>query len=109
MVHSLCNFKFDENTLQPKIIELNQTTLLIYKISPLSLECDKQKMITGCDFCIMQIQCVCPIITSQFYLKPRLKACQNKTRNITKLNPINLALLQEFLDAPKAQHKYADF
>ena len=58
MVHSLCNFRFVENTLQPKniIIELNPTTILIYRISLLSLECDQnQKMITRCDFCIMQI------------------------------------------------------
>ena len=109
MVHSLCNFRFVENTLQPKIIELNPTTILIYKISLLSLECGQnQKMITGCDFCIMQIPCLCSITTSQFYLKPRLTACQNKTRNITKLHPINLALLQEFFDASKTQHIYAD-
>lgn len=39
MVHSFCNFRFMENFIQPKILELNPTTILIYKVSLLSLEC----------------------------------------------------------------------
>ena len=109
MVHSFCNFRFMENFIQPKILELNPTTILIYKVSLLSLECGQnQKMVTGCDFCLMQVPCMCSVTTTQFYLKPRLTACQNETRNITKLHPINLALLQEFFDSSLTQHIYAD-
>ena len=109
MVHSFCNFRFLENSIQPKIVELNPTTILVYRISLLSLECGQtQKMVTGCDFCLMQIPCICSVTTTQFYLKPRLTACQNETRNITKLHPINLALLQEFFDSSVTEHIYAD-
>ena len=98
-----------ENFIQPKIFELNPTTILIYKVSLLSLECDQnQTMVTGCNFCLMQVPCMCSVTTTQFYLKPRLTACQNETRNITKLHPINLALLQEFFDSSLTQHIYAD-
>ena len=109
MVHSFCDFRFLENTILPKLVELNPTTILVYRISLLSLECGQnQKMITGCDFCLMQVPCMCSITTTQFYLKPRLVACQNESRNITKLHPINLGLLQEFFDPAMTEHIYAD-
>ena len=109
MVHSFCNFRFMENSIQPKILELNPTTILVYRISLLSLQCGQNhKMISGCGLCLMQLPCVCSVTTTQFYLKPRLTACQNETRNITKLHPINLALLQEFFDPSMTEHIYAD-
>ena len=46
--------------------------------------------------------------TTQLYLHPRLTACQTITRNITKLQPLNLALLQEFFDSSVTEHIYAD-
>ena len=109
MVHSFCNFRHLEHFIQPKIVELNPTTILVYRISLLSLECGQtQIMVTGCDFCFMQIPCICPVTTTQLYLKLRLTACKNETRNITKLHPINLALLQEFFDSSVTEHIYAD-
>ena len=109
MVHTFCNFRFLENNLQPKIVELNPTTILVHKTPLLSLECGQShKMVTGCDFCLMQIPCMCSVTTTHFYLKPRLISCPNQSRNITKLHPINLALLQEFFDYSKTEHIYAD-
>lgn len=43
MVHSFCNFRFQENTILPKLVELNPTTILVYRISLLSLECGQNK------------------------------------------------------------------
>ena len=109
MVHSFCNFRFVENSIQPQILELNPTTILVYKISLISLECgENQKMITGCALCLMQIPCLCSITTTQFYLKPRITACMNETRNVTKVHPVNLALLQEFFDSSLTEHIYTD-
>ena len=43
MVHSFCNFRFVENSIQPQILELNPTTILVYKISLISLNVKKTK------------------------------------------------------------------
>ena len=32
----------------------------------------------------------------------------NETRNVTKVHPVNLALLQEFFDSSLTEHIYAD-
>ena len=51
---------------------------------------------------------MCSVTTTQFYLQLPLTACQNKTQNITKLHPLNLALLQQFFDPSVIKHIYAD-
>ena len=65
-------------------------------------------MVSGCGFCIMKFPCMCSVTTTQFYLQPRLTGCQNETQNITKLHPLNLALLQQFFDPAVVKHIYAD-
>ena len=65
-------------------------------------------MVSGCDFCIMKFPCMCSVTTSQFYLQPRLTACQNTANNITKLHPLNLALLQQFFEPSVVKHINAD-
>ena len=65
-------------------------------------------MVSGCDYCIMKLPCMCSITTKQFYLQFRLTTCQNETQNITKLHPLNLALLQQFFDPSVIKHIYAD-
>ena len=67
-----------------------------------------KKMIKWCDFCIIKIPCLCSITTATFHLQPRLTACHNFTKNITKLHPLNLVMLQEFFDPSLTQHIYAD-
>ena len=97
-VQSFCNFRFMENAI--KRIEVKPSTILVYRNSLLSLECGlHQRMITGCDFCIMNIPCHCSITTKNHYLQPRLATCSNETRNVTTEHPFNLALLQEFFDS----------
>ena len=108
-VNSHCDFRFVHNQISQKVIELNPNTILLYRTPVLSLECGSgQKMVSGCDFCIMKFPCMCSVTTTQFYLQPRLTGCQNETRNITKLHPLNLALLQQFFDPAVIKHIYAD-
>ena len=42
-VHALCNFRFVHDTIKPKILELNPSTILIYRTSLLSLECGREQ------------------------------------------------------------------
>ena len=91
------------------MIEVKPSTILVYRNSLLSLECSlHQRMITGCDFCIMNIPCHCSITTKNHYLQTRLATCSNESRNVTTVHPLNLALLQEFFDSSMTEHIYAD-
>ena len=108
-VNSYCDFRFVHNQITPKVIEINPSTILLYRTPVLSLECgNEQRMVSGCDYCIMKFPCMCSVTTSQFFLQPRLTACQNETKNVTKLHPLNLALLQQFFDSSVIKHIYAD-
>ena len=63
----------------------------------LSLDCPKrQRILRGCDFCILQLPCMCSISTDTQYLPPRLEKCRNESDEVTILYPVNLALIQEF-------------
>ena len=102
LVKRLCNFRFVQNVLKPNIIELTPTSVLVYKVKSLTLDCPKeQKVIPGCTFCIMNIPCKCSYSTSDLYLPPRLVTCYKSNVNGTTLHPFNLALLQEFFDETK--------
>jgi hypothetical protein len=53
--------------------------------------------IDGCDFSIITIPCHCKIQTSTNKFLPNLADCNSlQSNNITKLHPVNLALLQHF-------------
>lgn len=108
-VHSICDFRFVQDALSPKIIEINPVSVLVYRSPLLSLECLKEhKMLQGCDFYIINLPCQCSISTPQFYLAPRLTSCHNESRKITKLHPFNLVLLQEFFASKTVENVFAD-
>ncbi|XP_060564413.1 uncharacterized protein LOC132723667 [Ruditapes philippinarum] len=108
-VHSICNFRFVQNIIEPKVIELDQNSILLYRTPLLSVECKHQhKMMQGCDFCIINLPCQCSVMTSNFYLPPRLVACQNFTHEISKVHHINLILIQKFFDKPFYKNMFAD-
>ena len=108
-IHNLCEFRFVHNMVQPKIIELNSNSLILYQTPLLSMQCgNEHKMIKGCDFCIIKMPCQCSITTSNFYLAPRLTSCHNRIRIITKLHPVNLAIMQHFFDNSQTENIFAD-
>ena len=74
------------------------------------MECNsKHQMIHGCNFCVLKVPCQCSISTPNFYLPPRLIACNsNLKKNVTKLHPVNLVLLQKFFDNTKFQQIFGD-
>ena len=53
----------------------------------------------GCAFCTLKVPCKCSVATAQIYLPPRLAACHTISNDtITKVHPVNLALLQNFFN-----------
>ncbi|MES9880029.1 MAG: hypothetical protein ABW185_04025 [Sedimenticola sp.] len=98
-IHNLCDFRFVHSTIEPNIIELSPTSLIVYRTPLLTLRCSQhQRMVKGCDFCVIKLPCLCSVTTARHYVAPRLTGCHNETQNITKLHPFNLILLQEFFD-----------
>ena len=108
-VQSLCDFRFVDNVLESKIIEVIPNFLILYHTPLLSMECGReQKMIKGCDFCIINLPCQCTILTTEFYLAPRLASCHNHTKEVTMLHPVNLILLQHFFSTGIVENVFAD-
>ena len=97
LVKNLCDFRVSLEHLSPKIVALSHTSILIYKIKFLELDCKSGKrMIQGCKFCILNVPCQCSVTTTEMYLPPRLSACHENTTST--IHPINLALLQQFFN-----------
>ncbi|XP_033734065.1 uncharacterized protein LOC117323140 [Pecten maximus] len=102
-VKETCDFRFVPNSLSPSIKELSPSTLLLYHITMLALDCPSgQKIIKGCTFCVIQIPCRCSLTSDNLFMPPRIGTCKNETRDISVVHPINLALLQEFF--PSSEH-----
>ena len=109
LVKTNCNFRVLLNHLSPQIIEISISSILVYKSPILELDCKNGKrMIKGCNFGILNIPCECGVTTGQFYLPPRLAACQNHSQSVTKLHPVNLAMLQQFFDSTNLQNITGD-
>ena len=101
-VHKLCNFRFRPHVLEPQIIELSSTSILLYNTMKVTLNCPQQtKVVPGCMFCLLTIPCKCSVSTDDWYFPPRLVNCYNKNKQISTVHPVNLALLQEFFDESK--------
>lgn len=108
-VKTLCDFRFVHNIIKSKIIELNPSSIILYQTPLLSMECGKEhKMLTGCDFCILKVPCQCSFTTNSFYFAPRLTLCHNRSQDVTKLHPVNLALMQHFFGNSETEHIFAD-
>ena len=108
-VHKLCDFRFVPHLLKPNIIELSPTSVLLYNIKNIALDCpEEKKVIPGCAFCIFTVPCKCSLSTSTLYYAPRLVDCYKSPSNLTTLHPLNLALLQHFFDDTKLGSLFGD-
>lgn len=75
----------------------------------LALECPQQHSMTpGCTFCVITIPCECALSTQQVYFPPQLSSCEKNSTAITKLYPVNLALLQNFFNSSRLAAFYPD-
>ena len=109
LIHSSCNFRFVQNVIKPKLIEMDANAILLYRTPLLSVECKHQhKMMQGCDFCIINLPCQCSVTTAHIYLPQRLIACHNNTNDISIVHHVNLVLLQKFFDKTFYDHIFAD-
>lgn len=108
-VKSLCNFRFVPNLLESNIIELSPTSVLIYNVKNIDVDCpNSQRVSQGCTFCIFELPCQCSISTESMVFTPRLINCEKESKNVSILYPVNLALLQEFFNNSKLVSIFGD-
>ena len=59
---------------------------LIYQTSSFTLRCrDNDKMMKGCNYCMMTIPCQCTFIGNNMQFAQKIVLCNNETRDITTL------------------------
>ncbi|XP_071083944.1 uncharacterized protein [Haliotis cracherodii] len=98
-VKHLCDFRYVTKTHPPTLLEIDHSTVLIYRIPTLSLTCPSvQRMIPGCSFCLLKSPCSCALSTESIFFPASFSSCTNSTTHLTRLHPVNLALLQHFFD-----------
>lgn len=106
---NLCDFRFLFNTLSPSMYEISPSHILLYQTATVALDCSNgQQILKGCTFCVMKIPCRCSVTSNNLYLPPRLGKCNNNTDKISILNPINLALLQQFFNQDSHSDIFGD-
>ncbi|CAC5426198.1 unnamed protein product [Mytilus coruscus] len=73
-VHEHCDFRFLMNVIKPSVEEIYDNTLLVYKMNTLAFECpNKHKIVKGCNFCFIQIPCMCSLSTDSLYIPKKIE------------------------------------
>ena len=108
-IKDFCNFRFLENVINSDIIELSKTSVLAYNAWNIEMNCpNKQELLPGCKFCILNVPCRCTLTTKDLFYSPKLVNCHKSLENITIAHPVNLALLQEFFNDTTLKSIFGD-
>ncbi|XP_052809655.1 uncharacterized protein LOC128238123 isoform X1 [Mya arenaria] len=103
LIKANCNFRFLISHLSSEILPLSHTTILVYNVDIVEFDCKTgQRMVKGCNFCIIHEPCECSVSTATIYLPQRLSTCNQNTTS--RLHPVNLALLQQFFNDTELQN-----
>ena len=104
-----CNFKFVQHAIKPSIFQLTENKVLISNSSHITLSCKETwKRVKACNYCVMEIPCQCSLKTDNFYMPPMLRSCGNISKSVSKLHPVNLALLQYFHNSENHNFIFGD-
>ena len=83
--------------------------MLLTNIPEVTIKCPKSTVKTpGCKYCIQNIPCLCTIRTTTITYHPKLINCQENQQAITRLYPVNLALLQSFFGSEQVKSYLGD-
>lgn len=103
-VKKLCTFAVKFGFLQPNIVFVDLSTVVLVNTSQVTFQCGRQSNITiqGCSYCILDIPCNCALISDSAYIPRRIGGtCRTNSTEITRKHGYNLALLQAFFDSSK--------
>eukprot|EP00105_Crassostrea_gigas_P035147 XP_019919295.1 PREDICTED: uncharacterized protein LOC109617515 [Crassostrea gigas] len=96
-IQDKCNFRLLLDQNFTGIRPLNDSHILLYNVSKLSLQCKSSyKELPGCSFCIINIPCHCRVNSSSQTFIRGSHACHSSPLNLTAIYPVNLALLQNY-------------
>lgn len=74
---NLCNFRFVPRILKSDMVELTSTSILLYNVKSLKIDCqDYKKTTNGCKFCIYDLSCKCSLLSENLVFTPKLVDCQ---------------------------------
>ena len=77
-IKSKCNFRFLPKEIQPNILQLPSSQILIYKTPTFTIRCQtNDRAMAGCNFCIMTIPCQCTIINNNMRFDQKINLCNN--------------------------------
>ena len=109
-VKRLCDFRFLEHALTSAVVNVRPGRFLISNISRLTMTCQSDvKTIPGCNYCIMDIPCLCAISAGHFYIPPHLQSCKGiSSKSVKQLHPVNLALLLHFQEMESINHLHGN-
>lgn len=82
------NFCFVPSILKSDMIELTYTSILVYNVKSLKIDCqDYKKSTSGCKFCIYDLPCKCSLLSENLVFTPKLVDCQKHIKNVSY--PVN--------------------
>ena len=109
LIFKQCNFRFLPELRNPDIFEISPTSVLLTNIPEVTIKCPNSTVKTpGCKHCIQNIPCLCTIRTPTITYHPKLVNCQENQQAITRLYPVNLALLQSFFGSEQVKSYLGD-
>lgn len=92
-----CNFRLLLDQNFTSIRPLNDSHILLYNASKLSLQCKASyKELPRCSFCIINIPCHCRVKSSSETIIRGSHACHSSPSNLTAIYPVNIALLHNY-------------
>ena len=99
LIKQTCTFSYMSDIIEPHITPLDADSLLIYNTTVYTQACGNQlQAIQGCSFCVKPIPCDCAIVTPEQYFLPALKHCDKFHTNTSTIYPLNLAIMQYFMN-----------
>jgi hypothetical protein len=109
LVHKLCDFRFIPGIVQPQMLEISPTSVIVYHTPLIAMICpEKRTMLTGCTYCIIRKPCSCDFSTQHINLPARLTACDKRNVSVTHLHLVNLAVMMNFFNGSQLSTVLAD-
>lgn len=103
-VKRLCEFRVHLDMLTSSVIHIDHGQFLVINVSEVMLHCPNGIFpMTGCNFCVHEVPCLCALSTNDVYFPPRTTHCK-ETQTASISHPVNLAFLQQFYSESMLEH-----
>ena len=105
-----CDFRFLSNVIKPHLLNIGNGQLIVYQTPRIIIECppNRRHVMPGCNFCLIHLQCGCLAISEDILFQSSITQCQSSAKQVTKLYPVNLALLHHFFNDHELQEILAN-